>query len=90
VVFQIVILRGILNLGINDHYLFINSFEEYFITLLMYVDDIILTENDKEDIARIKQTLNQTSKIKDLGYLNLKYFIDLEVAYLINITNLIH
>lgn len=56
----------------------------------MYVDDIILTENDKEDIARIKQTLNQTSKIKDLGYLNLKYFIDLEVAYLINITNLIH
>jgi len=44
----------------------------------MYVDDIILVGNDKEEIERIKQTLNQTFKIKDLR--NLKYFLDLEIA----------
>jgi len=42
------------------------------------VDDIILAGNDKEQIARIKQALNQTFKIKDLG--NLRYFLCLEVS----------
>ena len=62
----------------NDHSLLINSSEGSFTTLLMYVDDIILVGNDKEEIERIKQTLNQTFKIKDLR--NLKYFLDLEIA----------
>ena len=62
----------------NDHSLFINSFEGSFTTLLVYADDIILTGNDKEEIARIKQALNQTFKIKDLG--DLRYFLGLEVA----------
>ena len=64
--------------SMNDHYLFINSSEESFTALLVYVDDIILAGNDKEEIARIKQALNQTFKIKDLG--NLRYFLGLEVA----------
>jgi len=34
----------------NDHFLFINSSEESFTTLLVYVDDIILVGNDKEEI----------------------------------------
>ena len=42
------------------------------------MDDIILAGNDKEQIARIKQALNQTFKIKDLG--NLRYFLCLEVS----------
>jgi len=37
------------------------------------VDDIILVENDKEEIDRIKQALNKTFKIKDLG--DLRYFL---------------
>jgi len=64
--------------SMNDHSLFINSFEGSFTTLLVYADDIILTGNDKEEIARIKQALNQTFKIKDLG--DLRYFLGLEVA----------
>ena len=64
--------------SMNDHSLFINSSEGYFTTLLVYVDDIILAGNDKEEIVRIKQALNQTFKIKDLG--NLRYFLGLEVA----------
>ena len=62
----------------NDHSLLINSSEGSFTTLLVYVHDIILVENDKEEIARIKQALNQTFKIKDLG--NLRYFLCLEVS----------
>jgi len=62
----------------NDHSLFINSFEGSFTTLLVYVDDTILVGNDKEDIARIKQALNQTFKIKDLG--KLRYFLGIEVT----------
>ena len=42
------------------------------------MDDIILTGNDKEEIARIKQALNQTFKIKDLR--DLRYFLGIEVA----------
>jgi len=61
----------------NDHSLFINSSEGSFTTILVYVDDIILAGNDKEEIDRIKQALNKTFKIKDFG--DLKYFLDLEV-----------
>jgi len=34
----------------NDHSLFINSSEESFTILLIYMDDIILAGNDKEEI----------------------------------------
>jgi len=40
--------------SMNDHSLFTNSYERSFTTILMYVDDIILAENDKEEIDRIK------------------------------------
>jgi len=62
----------------NDYSLFINSSEGPFTTLLVYVDDIILAENDKEEIDRVKEALNKTLKIKDLG--NLRYFLGFEVA----------
>jgi len=34
----------------NDYSLFINSSEGSFTTLFVYVDDIILARNDKEEI----------------------------------------
>jgi len=64
--------------SMNDYSLFINSSEGSFTTLLVYVDDIILAGNDKEEIARIKQALNQTFKINDLR--DLIYFLGLKVA----------
>jgi len=64
--------------SMNDHSLFINSSERSFTTILMYVDDIILAGNDKEEIDRIKQALTKTFKIKDLG--DLRYFLGLDVA----------
>jgi len=42
------------------------------------VDDIILARNDKEEIEQVKEALNKTFKIKDLG--NLRYFLGFEVA----------
>ena len=62
----------------DDNSLFINYFEGSFTTLFIYVDDIILAENDKEEINRVKEALDKTFKIKDLG--DLRYFLGLEVA----------
>ncbi|KAL6320794.1 hypothetical protein AAG906_008794 [Vitis piasezkii] len=49
-----------------------------FIALLVYVDDIIVASNNKIS-AIIKNSLNKSFKLKDLG--NLKYFLGLERKY---------
>lgn len=48
--------------------------------LLIYVDDIIITGNDLENIAKLKEFLHISFKMKDLG--RLTYFLGLEVLYL--------
>ena len=44
----------------------------------MYVDDVLIANNDKEQVDQFKVLLNQTFKLKDLG--ELRYFFGLEVA----------
>ena len=44
----------------------------------MYVDDVLIASNDKEQVDRFKVLLNQKFKLKDLG--ELSYFLGLEVA----------
>ncbi|CAL9006318.1 unnamed protein product [Prunus brigantina] len=46
--------------------------------ILLYVDDIIITGNDEQEIRNLKQFLNGCFRIKDLGLL--KYFLGVEVA----------
>ncbi|XP_057984606.1 uncharacterized mitochondrial protein AtMg00810-like [Hevea brasiliensis] len=49
------------------------------ITLLtVYVDDIVVTGDNKEEMALLKERLAQEFEIKDLGML--KYFLGIEVA----------
>ena len=48
-------------------------------TLLVYVDDIIVIENDIKEQKVLKNNLAQNLEIKDLG--PLKYFLGTEVAY---------
>ena len=64
--------------SMNDYSLFINSSEGSFTEVLVYVDDIILVGNNKEEIDRVKEVLNKTFKIKVLG--DLRYFLGFEVA----------
>jgi hypothetical protein len=46
--------------------------------LIVYVDDIILSGDYKEELVRLKKLLAKEFEIKDLGYL--KYFLGMEVA----------
>lgn len=65
--------------GQTDHTMFIkHSSVGKMAVLIVYVDDIVLTGDDKEEIPRIKNVLTKEFEIKDLG--NLKYFLGMEIA----------
>ena len=44
----------------------------------MYVDDIIITGNDSEEVERIKQMMAKEFEVKDLGAL--RYFLGMDFA----------
>lgn len=44
----------------------------------MYIDDIVLTDDDPNEMSSVKSFLDQKFRIKDLG--SLKFFLGLEVA----------
>jgi hypothetical protein len=46
--------------------------------LIVYVDDIILTSNDNEEIQNLRKYLTHELKIKSLG--SYKYFLGTKVA----------
>jgi len=49
-----------------------------FMVLLVYVDDVLIDCNDKEEVDQFKVLLDQKFKLKDLG--DLRYFLGLEIA----------
>ena len=49
-----------------------------FLILLVYVDDVLVVGNNKDEVDEIKLLLNQKFKLKDLE--DLRYFLGLEVA----------
>ncbi|RVW15363.1 Retrovirus-related Pol polyprotein from transposon RE1 [Vitis vinifera] len=64
----------------GDHTLFIkHSASGGVTTLLVYVDDIMVTGNDEREKHELKQILVIESEIKELG--KLKYFLGIEVVY---------
>ena len=63
----------------GDHTLFFkHSTDEKITALIVYVDDIIVTGNDFDEIRRLKRMLAEEFEIKDLG--KLRYFLEIEVA----------
>ncbi|GJY23649.1 ribonuclease H-like domain-containing protein [Tanacetum coccineum] len=62
------------NKSANDHSLFTKSKNNNFIAPLVYVDDIVVTENCVNEIDKFKSFLKSKFKIKDLGHL--KYILD--------------
>ena len=60
-----------------DHTMFYKHLEKGKISILIvYVDDIILTGDDLEELADLKRRMAQDFEIKDLGML--KYFLGME------------
>ncbi|CAL1387722.1 unnamed protein product [Linum trigynum] len=63
--------------SLNDPSLFIKITSRGIVLLLLYVDDMIITGSDSEGIRLLKEGLQVTFRIKDLG--KLSYFLGLEV-----------
>lgn len=61
-----------------DHSLFLYKDSDTFISILIYVDDVIIVGNNHTKIQEIKKCLHDRFSIKDLG--ELKYFLGIEVA----------
>ncbi|KAJ0483933.1 putative RNA-directed DNA polymerase [Helianthus annuus] len=64
--------------SISDYSLFVKNDSNVFIALLVYVDDIVITGNNKAEIESVKSFLNSKFMIKDLG--ELKFFLGIEVT----------
>ncbi|KAK8943073.1 hypothetical protein KSP39_PZI008985 [Platanthera zijinensis] len=62
----------------SDHTMFIRRHEQHVVVLIVYVDDIVITGNDTEEIANLKTLLSTEFEVKDLG--RLRYFLCIEVV----------
>ncbi|GKA68228.1 putative RNA-directed DNA polymerase [Tanacetum coccineum] len=61
----------------SNHTLFLKQRGNLITCLIIYVDDMIITGNDKEEITKLKKNLFTKFEMKDLG--RLKYFLGIEV-----------
>ncbi|KAL6351405.1 hypothetical protein AAG906_035197 [Vitis piasezkii] len=62
----------------SDHTLFLKHRQGKLIALIVYVDDMIITGDNSEEIARLQEPLASEFEMKNLG--GLKYFMGIEVA----------
>ena len=62
----------------SDHSVFSHTSDRGKILLIVYVDDIIVTGDDKQGIDDLKRYLQNSFRTKDLG--KLRYFLGIEVA----------
>jgi len=60
-----------------DHTLFLKRKGDLITCVIIYVDDIIITGSDIEEIVRLRNNLIREFEMKDLG--RLKYFLGIEV-----------
>ena len=62
----------------SDHTLFIKHKSGKVTALIVYVDDMIITRDDKEKISKLQKQLSTEFEMKKLG--GLKYFLGIEVS----------
>ena len=65
----------------NGYSLFINKNSTDIIIIAVYVDDIMITGSNIQEISHVKQKLHSLFGIKDLGQLH--YFFGFEVSYIL-------
>jgi hypothetical protein len=63
----------------TDHSVFYIHSGSMYVLLVIYVDDIIVTDNDNWGIKNVKCFLSTKFHIRDIG--TLKYFLGIEVAH---------
>ncbi|KAJ3673974.1 hypothetical protein LUZ60_005966 [Juncus effusus] len=61
----------------SDHSLFVKRKVGLHVVVLLYVDDMIITDNDEGEVARLRGKLSIRFEMKDLG--ELSHFLGLEV-----------
>ncbi|XP_057518488.1 uncharacterized mitochondrial protein AtMg00810-like [Amaranthus tricolor] len=61
----------------SDQSLFLKRQDDHITCLIIYVDDMIITGDDKEEIQTLKEQLSREYEMKDFG--QLKYFLGIEV-----------
>ena len=61
----------------SDHTLFLKKEKERITCLIIYVDDMVITGNNEEEISELKKSLFMEFEMKDLR--NLKCFLGIEV-----------
>ena len=54
-----------------NYFLFTRQTDQSFLIILVYVDDVLVASDNKDEIARFKLLLDQKFKFKDLGDLKL-------------------
>ncbi|KAK8951274.1 hypothetical protein KSP39_PZI003194 [Platanthera zijinensis] len=62
----------------SDHTLFLKHRQGKITALIVYVDDMIITGDDTDEILRLQKQLSTEFEMKNLG--GLKYFLGIEVA----------
>ena len=74
--------RALCNMGYSqcngDHTVFYRHRGAHITILAVYVDDIVITGDDVEEIKCLRQRLGEAFEVKDLG--PLRYFLGIEVA----------
>ena len=61
----------------SDHTLFFKKRQGKLTVLIIYVDDMIITGDDRDEIKRLEERLSREFEMKNLG--GLKYFLGIEV-----------
>lgn len=67
----------------HDHCLFLKKIDKSLINVAIYADDVLVTGNDNDEIAKLKTFLHDRFQIKDLGLLD--FFLGLSSLKLIGV-----
>ena len=65
-------------ISMADYSMYVKKTDAGLVVIVIYVDDLIITGDDKAQIANVKKVLGAEFDMKDLG--ELKYFLGIEVV----------